>query len=94
MLIVTIIFSCSEKEILPEEKFINIYVDILVAQDTITDQSMSVDSLKSTVLWKYNVSDTVYAKTIEHYNNNPGKWEEFFNNAIKKVEELNAKKEE
>jgi hypothetical protein len=55
---------------------------------------MSVDSLKSTVLWKYNVSDTVYAKTIEHYNNNPGKWEEFFNNAIKKVEELNAKKEE
>ena len=82
------IFSCSKDDILPEDKFIKIYIDILVAQDTLTDNSISNDSLKTLVLQKYDVADSVFTKTIEYYNYNPAKWEKFFEEAIRQVEEL------
>jgi hypothetical protein len=87
------IFSCSKDDILPEDKFANIYIDILVAKDTLTDNSLSTDSLKTLVLQKYNVTDSIYTKTLEYYNNNPDKWEIFFEDAIKQVQELKANEE-
>jgi len=89
-LLTVIIFSCSKDDILPEDKFIKIYIDILVAQDTLTDSSISNDSLKTLILQKYNVTDSIYTKTIEYYNYNPDKWGKFFEDAIKQVEELKA----
>ncbi|MCH7774139.1 MAG: DUF4296 domain-containing protein [Bacteroidetes bacterium] len=93
-LLIVFIFSCSKDDILPEDKFIKIYIDILVAQDTLTDNSISNDSLKTLILQKYNVADSIYTKTIEYYNYNPDKWENFFEDAIKQVEELKATKEQ
>lgn len=89
-LLTAFIFSCSKDDILPEDKFIKIYIDILVAQDTLSDSSISNDSLKTLILGKYNVTDSVFTKTIEYYNYNPDKWENFFKDAIKRVEELKA----
>ena len=89
-LVTAFIFSCSQNDILPEETFRNIYIDILVAQDTLSDNSISTDSLKTLILQKYNVTDSIYTKTIEYYNNNPDKWEKFFEEGIKQVEELKA----
>jgi hypothetical protein len=88
------IFSCSKDDILPEDKFRKIYIDILVTQDTLADNPISNDSLKTLILQKYNVTDSIYSKTIEYYNNNPAKWEIFFEDAIKQVEELKATEEE
>ncbi|MGB5893445.1 MAG: DUF4296 domain-containing protein [Ignavibacteriaceae bacterium] len=93
-LLTAFIFSCSKDDILPEDKFIKIYIDILVAQDTLSDSSISNDSLKTLILGKYNVTDSVFTKTIEYYNYNPDKWEKFFEDAIKQVEELKATKEQ
>jgi hypothetical protein len=93
-LMTVIIFSCSKDDILPEDKFIKIYIDILVAQDTLTDNSISNDSLKTLILKKHNVIDSVFTKTIEYYNYDPAKWEKFFEEAIKHVEELKATDEE
>jgi hypothetical protein len=86
--------NCSEEEILPEDKLIKIYVDILIAQDTTTDKSITTDSLKAIVLKEYNVPDSLYFNSIEHYKSSPAKWEAFFDNAIKYVEELRANPEE
>lgn len=93
-LLTAFIFSCSKDDILPEDKFIKIYIDILVAQDTLSDSSISNDSLKTLILEKYNVTDSVFTKTIEYYNYNPDKWEKVFEDAIKQVEELKATKEQ
>jgi len=90
LLIFAFIVTCSEKEIIPEEKLIKIYVDILIAQDTTSDKSITVDSIKTIVLKKYEVPDSLYVMLIERYNSSPAKWEEFFNNAIMYVEELRA----
>jgi hypothetical protein len=84
------ILSCSKDDILPEDKFIKIYIDILVAQDTLSNSSISNNSLKTLILEKYNVTDSIYTKTIEYYNTNPDKWEKFFEDAIKQVEKLKA----
>lgn len=92
-LMTVFIFSCSKDDIIPEDKFIKIYIDILVAQDTLTDNSISNDSLKTLVLQKHNVTDSLFTKTIEYYNYNPDKWEKFFEDAIKQVEEFKATKE-
>ena len=89
-LLTVFIFSCSKDDILPEDKFIKIYIDILVAQDTLSNNLISNDSLKTIILQKYNVTDSVFTKTIEYYNYNPDKWENFFEDAIKQVEELKA----
>jgi hypothetical protein len=89
-ILIVFIFSCSNNDILPEDKFRKIYIDILVMQDTLSDNSISNDSLKTLILQKYNVSDSIYTKTIEYYNNNPDMWEKFFEDAIKQVEELKA----
>ena len=84
------IFSCSKDDILPEDKFIKIYIDILVAQDTLTDNSISNDSLKTLILQKHDVPESVFTKTLDYYNYDPAKWEKFFEEAIKQVEELKA----
>ena len=89
-LLIVFVFSCSKDDILPEEKFKKIYIDILVTQDTLSDNTISNDSLKTLILQKYNVTDSTYTKTIEYYNNNPDMWEKFFEDAIKQVEELKA----
>ncbi len=93
-LMTVFIFSCSKDDILPEDKFIKIYIDILVAQDTLADNSISNDSLKTLVLQKHNVTDSLFTKTIEYYNYNPDKWEKFFEDAIRQVEELKATEKE
>lgn len=89
-LMTVFIFSCSKDDILPEDKFIKIYIDILVAQDTLADNSISNDSLKTLILQKNDVADSVFTKTIDYYNYDPAKWEKFFEEAIKQVEELKA----
>ena len=89
-----VLVNCSEEDILPEEKLIKIYVDILIAQDTTSDKSISTDSLKVIVLNNHDVPDSLYLKAIEHYKSSPAKWEAFFDNAIKYVEELRANPEE
>jgi hypothetical protein len=92
-LLIVFIFSCSKDDIIPEDKFINIYIDILVAQDTLTDNSISNDYLKTLILQKYNITDSIYTNTIEYYNNNPDKWGRIFEDAIKQVEELKTTEE-
>jgi hypothetical protein len=94
ILLFAFLTHCSEEEILPEDELIKIYVDILIAQDTTTDKSITTDSLKTIVLKNYDVPDSLYVKSIEHYNSSPAKWEAFFDNAIKYVEELRVNAEE
>lgn len=89
-LLIIFIFGCSKNNILPEEKFRKIYIDILVAQDTLSDNTISNDSLKTLILQKYNVTDSIYTNTIEYYNSDPDMWEKFFEDVIKQVEELKA----
>jgi len=92
-IIFLLLLSCSEEEVIPEEKFIHIYVDLMIAQDTTRVNPLSLDSLKEIVFTKHNITSELYDKTIAKYNSLPEAWEEFFEKAIAYLEELKTKKD-
>ena len=90
LLVIIGLSQCTKKSSIPEKQLIKIYVNILVAQDTISDKSITLDSLRHIVLNNYNVSDNSYKESIQYYNQDPEKWNDFFDKAIEYVEELRA----
>jgi len=85
---------CSEKPPVPEEKMILIYTDLMFAQDTVLVTSENIDSLKSEVFKRNDVSENDYVSTLEFYNKSPQRWEKFFKRVIEYVESLKTKPEE
>ncbi len=86
-----LINNCSEDEVIPEEKFIQVYVDLMIVQDTTRSNPLPLDSLKEIVFTKHDITSELYDKTIAKYNSSPEDWEEFFDKAIAYLEELKTK---
>jgi hypothetical protein len=80
--------SCSEEPSIPEEKFIKVYVDLLIIQDTTTIKSPSIDSLKNDVYSRNNIKSEEYLNTLEYYKSYPEKWEGIFEKATAYAEKL------
>lgn len=95
LLFITALFNiaCKEKTPIPEEKFIKVYVDLLVMQDTTTAEKFSPDSVKSLVFKRHNISSEQYDGMIDYYNSQPEKWTTFFDSATAYVEKLKKKAE-
>jgi len=89
----SVLSSCSEEEVIPEEKFILVYVDLMIVQDTTRVNPLPLDSLKEIVFAKHEITSELYDKTIAKYNSLPETWEEFFEKAIAYLEELKTKKD-
>lgn len=87
----SLFLSCEDKTEIPEEKFIKIYVDLLVMQDTTVVNPVSLDSMKIIVFTRHNINSNQYEKTIAEYNSSPERWEKFFDKTLAYVEELKAK---
>ena len=81
--------GCSHK--INEDKFILIYSDLVITQDTLKDNN-NLHKIKSTVFKKYNVSEREYTETLNYYNSDPRRWEAFFNKSISHLEDLRSKK--
>ena len=81
--------GCSHK--INEDKFILIYSDLVIAQDT-TKGNIKLGEIKNMVFKRYNVSEKEYTETLNYYNSDPRKWENFFNKTISHLEGLRSKK--
>jgi hypothetical protein len=86
--------SCSNEKVIEEEKFIEVYVDLLIMQDTTSANQNSIDSIKSIVFQKHSITAKDYEQTIELYNSSPEKWDEFFDKATAYVEKLKQEAED
>lgn len=84
-----LVLSCSGNKSIDEEKFLLVYTDLIIMQDT--SGTSGHDSLKVAVFKRHNISEEDYKKTIAYYNDEPGRWEEFFNKAIAHVEAVRYK---
>ncbi|HZW39923.1 MAG TPA: DUF4296 domain-containing protein [Ignavibacteriaceae bacterium] len=76
--------ACNQKPPIEEEKFINIYVDIAIAQDT---AQSSMEDIKKIIFNKYKVSSKEYNSTIQFYEDNPELWQGFFDKALERINE-------
>ena len=81
--------GCSHK--INEDKFILIYSDLVIAQDTLK-RNFKQGEIKNLVFKRYNVSEKEYSETLNYYNSDPRKWEAFFNKTISHLEGLRSKK--
>lgn len=88
-----VLVSCDEGPPIPDEKFLELYVDLLIIQDTTTTTIFSLDSVKTLVLDRYNVSTEQYDAMIKYYNSRPEKWIAFFDSATVYVERLRLEAE-
>lgn len=78
--------GCDTNKIIEEEKFIEIYTDIIIAKDTVSETTISKDAVIKGVLDKYNVALDDYKTTVEYYNEDSERWETFFAQAITYLE--------
>jgi hypothetical protein len=78
--------GCDTNKIIEEEKFIEIYTDIIIAKDTVSETTMSKNALIKSILVKYNVTFDEYKTTVEYYNEDSERWEKFFAQAITYLE--------
>jgi len=85
------LYSCFDEKIIEQDKLVLIYTDLLIAQDTVTLDDRGVDSLKQSVFKKYNVTEKEYENTIEYYNDDLKRWEEFFDKVTAHIGSLNTK---
>lgn len=83
------VITCKEKPPIDERKFMFIYIDLISFPDSVQNQPQLIVSYRESVLMKHNVSKEDYVKTIEFYNSQPERWDEFFNKTIKYYESLN-----
>ena len=80
--------ACDKGPPIPEEKFIKVYVDLLIIQDTTISKISSLDSVKTLVFSRHYISSEQYDETIDYYNSQPEKWTVFFDSATAYVEGL------
>jgi len=84
--------ACVDVPPIPEDKFMNAYIDILVAQDTATIP-FSMDSLRTVILVNDSITPHQYDLMIEYYNARPEKWMAFFDSVTVYTEQLKLESE-
>jgi hypothetical protein len=85
MIISTGFQSCKKSPVIDEKKFIKIYAEMIFMQDT---SSLTQSEIKDSVLKKYKVKKNEYDQTIKFYNDDPERWQKFFDSTIVYIEKL------
>lgn len=73
---------------IPEEKFIDIYIDYLTAQDSLGTDIKSSEKIRNNLFSKYKITNEQYNFTLSYYNESPERWGIFFDKVIKKIEAM------
>jgi len=94
LLFISLFSACDEEPPIPQKKFIDVYVDLLIVQDTTTTNTFNFDSVKSLVLAKYNLTVAEYDSNINYLNAEPDRWNAFFDSATAYVERLKMNAED
>lgn len=85
---IVVIQSCDNSPVIEEKKLVKIYAEMIFMQDT---SSLSPSIIKEKVLKKFNVRENDYGATIKYYNDNPERWQKFFDEVIVYIESLKPK---
>lgn len=79
-------FACQEK-VIDEDRFVKIYCDLVLANETISGSALPPDTVLQRTLSKYAASLEEYKQTLEYYNEDSERWEKFFAKAVTYLEE-------
>ncbi len=92
LFLLTIFFvSCTDDKIIDEEKFVDIYSEVLLAQSASSSDPETTSKILEKVCKDFNVTLEQYNYTIDFYKLNVELWEIFFEKVVKKLEEKKLK---
>jgi len=96
LLVAVLVFSCGKARVIPRGKFIDIYVDMFVADQWIRENpavKRTTDTLKvyEGIFDRYGYTSEDYAKTVRHYMREPDKYVKVMKKVVKR---LDAKEKE
>jgi hypothetical protein len=83
-----VLISCSKDFRIEEKKFVKMYAEMIFMQDT---SSLSPSVIKEIILKRFSVNENDYGATIKFYNENPVRWQKFFDEVIVYMESLKPK---
>lgn len=84
-----IFISCEENPSIEENKFVKVYAELISAPDSIAVDSTKFFDYKKKVFSDFNLTEKDYEQTVEFYNKDPKRWENFFNKVVKHIEAIN-----
>jgi len=87
-----ILISCSDKAI-DHDKFIDAYIDLHIAEDTLKQVSGDVQKIKERILAKHGMTWKEYNETFRYFNENPELWDAFYAKVIARVDTLKKMKQ-
>lgn len=88
LLSLVLFISCEEKPTIEENKFVKVYAKLISAQDSISADSSKFFEYKKKVFSDFNLTEKDYEQTVEFYNKDPKRWEDFFNKVVKHIEAI------
>ncbi len=83
--------SCSD-ETVERNKFVNAYVDLRIAEDTLKSENDGIQKVKVRILKRYGLTEEEYNSSFEYFNENPELWEQFYDKVMARVDTLKKKK--
>ncbi len=90
-LLSSLFFAACSGDKIDEDKFVKIYSDLVIAQDTSRANQKNITEIKNRVLKRYSVNEKEYNATVEYYNEDPKKWSDFFDKVLAHLEILKSK---
>jgi hypothetical protein len=88
LLFILLLSGCAKPSLIDEDKLVIVYTELVIAQDTTSSQGVDFNDIKQEIFDKYEVTEGEYNETIEYYNENPERWNEFFDKALARLEAL------
>jgi tRNA A-37 threonylcarbamoyl transferase component Bud32 len=88
-ILLSVLFAgCSTTPVLEENKFIVVYTDLVIAQDTAISSGNDFNVVKDSVFRRHRITEKEYNETLDYYNQDPQRWDQFFNKVLKRLERL------
>ena len=82
------ILSCSDKQKIDQDTMVKVYVETLIAKDTLNNSSTSFAKEKLKIFNKYGITDSAYSYTLRSYREDKELWDEFFKKSFDYLDSL------
>lgn len=92
--ILSFIFSCAKEknkaDSVNQQKFIKVYTELIKLSEHFPSQSQEYQDSASKILTKFNFTKKDFLNHLSYYNQNPGRWENFFQAAYDTLKQNNS----
>jgi hypothetical protein len=84
-MLITIV-SCSNNQKIDDDVFVDFYVDMSLAADTIGFDTGSLKNIRFNLHKKYHTNEMNFTNTLKYFNDDPKRWDAFLTKVMDRLE--------